>query len=88
MRLTWISARQRTPSKKPGLLLEFAADGVRHQVRGADVAGDEVVAVPIDENQALGLVDGQRVQDHLIDQGVDGGGGADAEGQREQRRRR
>ena len=88
MRLTWISARQRTPSKEAGLLLEVAADGVRHQVKGADGAGDEVVAVPIHENQALGLADGERVKDHLIDQGVDGGGGADAEGEREQRRRR
>ena len=26
------------------------------------------------------------MQDHLVDQGIDGGGGADAEGQREQRR--
>ena len=71
--------------KEAGLLLEFAADGVRHQVKGADAAGDEVVAVPIHENQALGLADGQRVKDHLVDQRVDGGGGADAEGEREQR---
>ena len=44
-----------------------------------------MVALPIDQNQALGLADGERVKDHLIDQRVDGGGGADAEGQREQR---
>ncbi len=72
--------------EEAGLLLEIAADGVRHQVITADAAGDEVVAVPIHEDQALGLADGERVQDHLVDQGVDGGGGADAEGEREQRR--
>ncbi len=70
--------------EEAGLLLEFAADGVRHQVKGADGAGDEVVGVPIHENQAPGLADGQRVKDHLIDQGIDRGGGADAEGEREQ----
>ena len=32
------------------------------------------------ENQARGVADGQRVKDHLIDEGIDGGGGADAEG--------
>ncbi|SPF37665.1 hypothetical protein SBA4_2040009 [Candidatus Sulfopaludibacter sp. SbA4] len=71
--------------EEAGLLLEFAADGVRHQVKGADAAGDEVVAVPIDENQAPGLADGQRVKDHLIDKGIDRGDGADAERKREQR---
>src|SRR5215472_4018590 len=71
--------------EKAGLLLEIVADGVRHQVKGAEGAGNEVVAVPIHENQAPGLTDGQRVKDHLLDQGIDRGGGADAEGKREQR---
>ena len=68
------------------LLLEVAADRVGHQVARPESAG-RLIAFPIDENQALGFADGERVQDHLIDQRVDGGGGADAERQREQRGR-
>ena len=44
-----------------------------------------VVAIPIDEDQALGFTDGERVQNDLIDQRVDRGRGADPEGKREQR---
>jgi hypothetical protein len=70
--------------EEPGLLLEVAADGVRHEVPGAEPAGG-LIAVPIDKDEAGGVVDGQRVQDHLIDQRVERSGGADAEGQRERR---
>jgi len=63
--------------EEPGLLLEAAADGVGHQVPGAEPAAD-LLAVPIYKDEAGGVADGERVQDHLIDQRVDGGGGADA----------
>jgi len=72
--------------EKLTLLLEVAADWIGHEVPGAEAAGD-VIAVPIDKDDAGGILDRQSVQDHLIDQRVDGGGSPDAEGQREQRHR-
>ena len=41
-------------------------------------------AFPVDEDEVLGLADRERMQDQLIDEGVDGGRGADAECEREQ----
>jgi hypothetical protein len=72
--------------EKAGLLLELAADGVWHQIGGADAAGDQVVAVPVHEDEAAGLAHGERVEDHLVDQRVDRGRGADAEREGKQRR--
>ena len=65
------------------LMLHVAAERVRHQVVGAK-ATRHMFAFPVDEDQALGLADRERVQDQLIDKGVDGRRGADAERERQQ----
>ena len=63
------------------LLLKVAADRVRHQIPTAEPVGG-LISLPIDQDKAFGLVDRKRVQQHLIDQRVDGGGGSDAERER------
>ncbi len=63
------------------LQLQVAADRVRHQVPTAEPVG-RLISLPVDQDQALGLTDRKGVQNHLIDQRVDGGGGADTERER------
>src|SRR5579862_1277923 len=67
-----------------GLLLEVAAHWIGHEVPGSEPARD-LIAFPVNKNKPSRIADRQRVQDHLINQRVKGGGRADAEGQREQR---
>ena len=64
----------------------FAAERVRHEVERAEAA-DDMVACPIDQDEAAGVADRERVKDHLIDERVDGGGGSDSEGECDDRRR-
>ena len=36
-------------------------------MRFQEQPANDLIAVPIDKDEALGLADGERVQDHLID---------------------
>src|SRR5207244_945666 len=60
------------------LLLKVAADRVRHQIPTAEPVGC-LISLPIDEDKAFGLADRKRMQEHLIDERVDGGGCSNAE---------
>src|SRR5262249_8916458 len=53
------------------LLLEVVANRIRHQVGSGDWLG-ELLAVPVDENEMFGVVDGKRAQKNLIDQRING----------------
>ena len=53
------------------LLLEIATDRVRHQILSAEGLGI-LETDPIDENQALGVVDREGAQNDLIDKRVKG----------------
>jgi hypothetical protein len=69
------------------LLLQIAAHGVGHQVAAAPPVGERV-ASPIDQHDALRIPDRKQAQQDLIDEREDSSIGADAEGQRQDRRQR
>src|SRR5882672_6322883 len=50
--------------EEPVLLLQVAADRVRHQVVAAAVVRERL-ALPVDEDEALRLSDGQEAEEHL-----------------------
>jgi hypothetical protein len=60
------------------LLLEIAADRVGHQIACAEGLR-QLFAIPVDENQALGVVDREGAKKDLIDKRVKGGGRANSE---------
>src|ERR1700732_91029 len=64
------------------LLVKIAADWVRHQIPTAKAIRD-LIAVPIYQDKTFGLPNGKGVQQHLIDQRVDGSRGSNAEHERE-----
>jgi hypothetical protein len=63
--------------EEASLLLEVTVHRVRHQVPGAESTAD-LFAFPIDQHEMARITDGEGVENYLIDQRVDGGGGADA----------
>src|SRR5207302_6332222 len=64
------------------LLIEIAADRVRHQIPAAEAIRN-LIASPIDQNKTFRLPNGKRVQQYLIHQRVDGSRGSNAEHERE-----
>ena len=64
------------------LLLEIAADRVGHQVVTAEGLR-QLFAIPVEENQALGVVDREGAKNDLIDKRVKGGGRSNAKHERE-----
>src|SRR2546425_4108322 len=69
------------------LLLEISADRVRHQVGSAEGLGI-LETDPIDEKQALGVIDRERAQNDLIDKRVKGGRRSNSEREGKHCRRR
>ncbi len=69
------------------LLLEIAADRVGHQFVTAEGLR-QLFAIPVEENQALWVVDRERAKNDLIDQRVKGGGRSNSERKRKHCRRR
>jgi len=48
------------------LMLDVPAERVRHEIEGTKAAG-HMFAFPVDEDQVLGVADGERVKDQLVD---------------------
>ena len=69
--------------EKPVLQLKITADRVGHQVIAAERVYGRLFTLPVDENQAFGFAYRKRMQDHLIEQRVNGGGCSNSECERE-----
>ncbi len=64
------------------LELQVPAERIGHQIVAAESARDRF-AFPVDENEAFRLLYREGVEHDLVDEGVDGGGGSDADGEGE-----
>ena len=67
------------------LLLQLAIEGIGIKFGEAEVIGDAAHIARAQQHKLLRLLDGQRAQHHGVHQAEDGGVGADAERERQQR---
>ena len=63
------------------LQVKVSANWIGHQVGTPERIHRRLIAIPIDENQAFGLMHWQRAQDELVDERIHGRGGSDAQRQ-------
>ena len=66
-----------------GLVAQILVEGMRHQIAAAPAVADKRPA-PVQQDEPVGLADGQLSKERLVDQREDGGVRADAQADRQQ----